>query len=229
MLTVHDSMDFVYWREVKWTLRHRCVDEEKSSTKQERWGNDLLQGEALLGLALSKLPTNRERDVHKCCCILLPLKTATYSVLLATLMFDVEHCQCIPSANCEIFQLQLCVGFERERKAWIQAHGPHADHFLHWAVRHLLWNHLKQAWETMSVIIGELWSRVRLTYCMRIFSVARYKPVWVSGSSNLWLLSISSQQTASASIPITFMRSSVEKHTSLPHISYIDPKTNVTK
>lgn len=36
---------------------------------------------------------------------------------------------------------------------------------------------------------------------------------------------MSSQETDSSSMPMTFIKSPVEKHTSLPEISYIDPET----
>ncbi len=50
-------------------------------------------------------------------------------------------------------------------------------------------------------------------------------PVWLMGSSNFSLLLMSSQWTERSSMPMTFTRSPVEKHTSLPEISYIDPET----
>lgn len=40
---------------------------------------------------------------------------------------------------------------------------------------------------------------------------------------------MSSQQTDRSSVPITFIRSPVEKHTSLPEISYTDPETESIK
>lgn len=48
-------------------------------------------------------------------------------------------------------------------------------------------------------------------------------PVWLMGSSNLSFLPKSSQQMDRSSRPITFTKSPVEKDTSQPEISYIDP------
>lgn len=165
LLTVHESMDLVYWREPLWTLRPCWVYEAKFSTSQKRWGDDVQNGEALFRLTLSELPTNRERDGHQCCWILLPLKPATEHVLLAVLAIDVEHRKWFTGTNCEIFQLQLCVACEREGQAWIQAHRPQTYHFLHWAVGHVLWNHLKNAWEKVSLLVScaaEFSSRMRI-------------------------------------------------------------------
>ena len=45
------------------------------------------------------------------------------------------------------------------------------------------------------------------------------------GSSDFCLLVVSSQVTDMSVRPVTFTRSPVEKHTSLPHSSYTDPGT----
>lgn len=67
--------------------------------------------------------------------------------------------------------------------------------------------------------------KIKFTVLIRILSIAQTKPVWLIGSSNFSLLLTSSQQTDMSSMPMTFIRSPVEKHTSLPAISYIDPET----
>lgn len=55
------------------------------------------------------------------------------------------------------------------------------------------------------------------------------RPVWLMGSSNFSLLLRSSRQTDSSSRPMTFMRSPVEKLTSLPDISYTEPERESNK
>lgn len=103
-----------------------AADEAKLSTEQWWCRHDLLEGEALLALALHKLPLERKWDENFGKCLMLTMDLASHFVF-----FHREHCQCCPLPHFEIVKGQLGAAGEGEWKAGLQWDRPKSHHLFY--------------------------------------------------------------------------------------------------
>lgn len=225
ILTGHNGVNFIYWTEDKGICIFGGVHESKSSTSQAGWGHDLPQRVALLALTLIKLSMAGKRDTHFSWDFLLPLNKAADLTLLCLTLLNGEYSQSSPSPQCETTKSHPGMAGKGEGEAGFQAYRPQAHHLFHRTVWHLLWNNLEHAFKRRqrTNVDGQLQNTFSFSH--QNTKKDTNQPVWLIGNSNFSLLLMSSQETDRSSMPITFIRSPVEKHTSLPEISYIDPET----